>query len=283
MPRRKNFRHPPGATRRNAESVQLDPGTSILLSGGAAATAMALAWLRQRRTGDAGLVDLVWTLGVGGAAVFHALTAGGWAPRRVLVASLAGAWAARLGLHLVRRLAHGPEDGRYAELRIRLGQRANAWFFVFFQIQGLLVTGLGLAFLVLTRSDSAGWRVSDLLALVLYVVALVGESLADRDLVRWRADPRNRGRTCRTGLWKYSRHPNYFFEWLHWLVYPVLGLGLDHGAWLWLAPLAMYALVVHVTGIPPAEAQSLRNRGEDYRRYQATTNAFFPGPPRAAQ
>lgn len=263
--------------------MQLAPGTSILVTGLAAALAMGLAWLRQRRTRDASPVDLVWTLGVGAAALFHALTAGGWGPRRLLVALLAGLWAARLGLHLARRLAHGPEDGRYAALRARLGARAETWFLGFFQVQGLLVVALGLVFLVLCRSELAGWRASDAAAVALYAVALLGESRADRDLARWRAEPANRGRTCRAGLWRYSRHPNYFFEWLHWLVYPVLGLGLEHGAWLWLAPLVMYLLVVHVTGIPPAEEQALRSRGDDYRRYQATTNAFFPGPPRAAQ
>jgi len=263
--------------------VQLDPGLSILLTGLAAAGAMGLSWWRQRRTRDAGLVDLVWTLGVGATAQFHAWTAGGWGPRRALVAALAGLWAARLGLHLARRLARGPEDGRYAALRTRLGARADAGFFVFFQVQGLLVLALGLVFLVLCRSELAGWRASDLLAVALFVVALAGESVADRDLARWRSDPANRGRTCRAGLWRYSRHPNYFFEWLHWLAYPLLGLGLEHGAWLWVAPLAMYLLVVHVTGIPPAEDQALRSRGDDYRRYQATTNAFFPGPPRAVQ
>jgi steroid 5-alpha reductase family enzyme len=259
------------------------PGLSLLLVPLFAAAAMATTWWRQRTTRDAGPVDLVWTLGVGAAALFHAATSGGWGPRRALVALLVGLWAARLAGHLAKRLAREPEDGRYAALRARLGARADAWFFVFFQVQGLLVAGLGLVFFVLCRSELAGWRASDALALALYCAALIGESLADRDLARWRAEPENRGRTCRAGLWRYSRHPNYFFEWLHWLVYPLLGLGLEHGAWLWLAPLAMYLLVVHVTGIPPAEAQALRSRGDDYRRYQATTNAFFPGPARATQ
>ncbi|MEQ1894455.1 MAG: DUF1295 domain-containing protein [Planctomycetota bacterium] len=246
-----------------------------------AVLAMGVTWLRQRRTHDAGPVDLVWTLGVGLTALVHAVTSSGWGPRRVLVAALAGLWAARLALHLARRLRAGPEDGRYAELRARLGARADLWFLIFFQVQAGLVVGLGLVFLVLCSAEQEGWRASDGLAVALFALALAGESRADRELARWRAEPANRGRTCRAGLWRFSRHPNYFFEWLHWVAYPVLGLGLAHGAWLWLAPLAMYVLVAHVTGIPPAEAQALRSRGEDYRHYQRTTNAFFPGPPRA--
>jgi len=262
--------------------VTLSATGSILWTAAAAALVMALAWLRQRRTRDASLVDLLWTLGVGGAALLQALSGDGWRPRRVLVGVLVGAWAVRLAWHLARRLRAGGEDGRYAELRARLGSRADGWFFAFFQLQGLLVTGLALVFLVLCRAPEAGWRVQDGLAVALWLVALAGESAADRALARWRADPSRRGKTCRAGLWRYSRHPNYFFEWLHWCAYALLGLGLAHGAWLWLAPLAMYALVAHVTGIPPAEAQALRSRGDDYRRYQASTNAFFPGPPRAA-
>ena len=110
----------------------------------------------------------------------------------------------------------------------------------------------------------------------------VGESVADRQLSAWRADPANRGRTCRAGLWGYSRHPNYFFEWIHWLAYPTLAVGLPYGWVAWFAPALMLYLVLKVTGIPPTEAQSLRSRGDDYRAYQRTVNAFFPGPRRRA-
>jgi steroid 5-alpha reductase family enzyme len=118
------------------------------------------------------------------------------------------------------------------------------------------------------------------LALLVFAVSLLGESAADRQLQRWRAEPENRGRTCRSGMWRLSRHPNYFFEWLHWLSYPLLGLGLHQGELLWLAPLGMFLLMRFVTGVPPAEAQALRSRGDDYRAYQRETSAFFPLPRR---
>ncbi len=260
--------------------MTLSTGTALAVTAFAASLAMLVAWLRQLRTRDATAVDLLWTVGVGLAALFHALSAPGWLPRRLLVALLAGAWALRLALHLAPRLRQG-EDGRYAALRSALGARANAALFVFYQLQAALVVGLGLVFLVLARAEHAGWRASDALALGVYLVALLGESRADRELARWRADPANRGRTCRAGLWRFSRHPNYFFEWLHWMAYPLLGLGLPQGEFLWLAPAVLFVLVRFVTGVPPSEAQALRSRGEDYRAYQRSTNAFFPGPPRA--
>jgi steroid 5-alpha reductase family enzyme len=238
------------------------------------------AWLRQRSTANAGLVDVLWAASLGVLAVGYACGADGWLPRRVLVALLAGAWSARLTWHLAVRVGREPEDGRYAELRERLGARFERWIFWFFQAQALLAVLLSLTFLVPMAAETQGWRLWDGLAVLLFALSLCGETIADRQLAGWRAAPENRGRTCRAGLWRYSRHPNYFFEWLHWLVYPMLAIGLPYGALLWLAPASMLFLVLRVTGIPPTERQSLKSRGQDYRDYQRSTNAFFPGPPR---
>jgi steroid 5-alpha reductase family enzyme len=259
----------------------MDPSSAVAWSAAGASLAFAGGWLRQLRTRDATSVDLLWTLGIGAAAAFHAATSGGWLPRRILVAALAGLWAARLALHLAPRIGAG-EDARYADLRRRMGARAALGMLVIYLAQAALVVALGLVFLVLARAELAGWRWSDALALATFAVALTGESVADRQLAAWRSDPAHRGRTCRAGLWRRSRHPNYFFEWLHWFTYPLLGLGLPHGAWLLAAPLGMGLLMRFVTGVPPAEAQALRSRGADYRAYQRETNAFFPGPLRRA-
>jgi steroid 5-alpha reductase family enzyme len=242
---------------------------------------MGAAWARQRRTGNAGLVDVIWSASIGALAALHLATADGWLPRRLLVCGIAIGWSVRLTAYLARRVASEPEDGRYRELRDELGASFDRWILWFFQAQALLAVLLSLAMLVPASAPGPeAWRLQDVLGLALFVVSLVGESVADRQLHAWRREPANRGRTCRAGLWRYSRHPNYFFEWLHWLVYPLIGIGLPLGWTLWLAPLVMYAFVVRVTGIPPTERQSLRSRGDDYRAYQRTTNAFFPGPPR---
>jgi steroid 5-alpha reductase family enzyme len=257
----------------------LSASTAVLTSAAAAAVVFLLAWARQLRTRDATSVDLLWTLGIALAAGFHALVAQGSLARRVLLVALVWIWAGRLIAHLWKRVGGG-EDGRYAELRRQAGGRAPLVFLGLYLVQAALVVALGLAFVPLAQATEVGWRASDALAVALFVVALAGESAADRQLQRWRDQPANRGRTCRAGLWRLSRHPNYFFEWLHWCAYPLLGLGLPHGAWLWLAPAGMFLLMRFVTGVPPAEAQALRSRGEDYRAYQSETNAFFPLPRR---
>ncbi|MFT5197862.1 MAG: steroid 5-alpha reductase family enzyme [Planctomycetota bacterium] len=254
----------------------------IWLLGWLILSAVMLAlWWRQTYTMNAGWVDVAWALGLGGLGVAFTITGDGWEPRRWLVGLCIGVWSLRLGLHLWKRVGSEAEDGRYANLRRTWGRKADARFFWFFQIQALLALVLALQVLVLSGAELAGWRIVDALALTLWVISIAGEGLADRQLKEWRRGPSGRGRTCRKGLWKYSRHPNYFFEWLHWLMYPLIGIGLSGGAWLWLAPLLMLFLICKVTGIPPTEEQSLRSRGDDYREYQRTTNAFFPGPPRA--
>ncbi|MEZ6002560.1 MAG: DUF1295 domain-containing protein [Planctomycetota bacterium] len=245
------------------------------------ALVMLSLWVRQRRTGNAGTVDVAWTFGLGALGAAIAAGGAGFLPRRILLGTLIGFWALRLGLHLARRVAGEPEDGRYRALRRKAGASADRWFFWFFQAQALLAVLLTVPLAYLS-DQAAFWRIWDGVGATLWLLSLIGEAVADCQLAEWRSDPKNRGRTCRSGLWRYSRHPNYFFEWLHWLAYPVMAIGLPFGFLLWLAPLVMGLLIRYVTGIPPTEEQSLRSRGEDYRQYQATTNAFFPGPPRAA-
>ena len=111
---------------------------------------------------------------------------------------------------------------------------------------------------------------------------MAGESIADRQLAAHRNNPSNQGKTCRNGLWRYSRHPNYFFEWLHWFSYAFLTVGLGAG-WVMASlagPVVMLVFLYRVTGIPYTEAQALRTRRADYVEYQRTTSAFIPLPPK---
>jgi cyclopropane-fatty-acyl-phospholipid synthase len=118
-------------------------------------------------------------------------------------------------------------------------------------------------------------------ALLLASLAFLGETFADLQLAKFKRNPENRGKSCRSGWWRYSRHPNYFFEWLHWFAYPLMGWGGPYQQWLWLAPVIMFCFLYFFTGIPFSEQQALRSRGEDYRKYQQTTPAFFPWWPKS--
>jgi steroid 5-alpha reductase family enzyme len=262
----------------------VDPVALVLIGWAILAAAMVLLWLLQRQTGDAGVVDLGWTSGLGLLALLYAAGLDeGLAARRWLVAAMVLGWSLRLSLYLlVDRILPRGEDARYGTLRARWGQRAQLRLFVFFQVQALVAALLSIQFMLAMLLPAGSLRVWDLAALGVVLASVLGESLADRQLRRFRHDPANRGRTCRSGLWRYSRHPNYFFEWIFWLAFVVMAWGFPVWPATWLAPALMLYFILRVTGIPPTEEQALQSRGDDYRRYQRETSAFFPWFPRSA-
>lgn len=257
--------------------------TALFLGGwAAAALVMTLAWAHQQRTHGATAVDVCWAAGMGGLAIAAALLAGGDPARRTLVALLGGLWSARLAGFLYRNRVrgHAGEDARYRRLRAAFGRHAGAGFLAFYQGQALATALFALPFLACAQAQAPLSGPAAIAALLVWALAVGGESLADRQLARWRAEPAHRGRTCRTGLWAWSRHPNYFFEWLHWWTYPLLALGSE-AFWPTLAgPLLMYATLHYATGIPHTERQALAHRGADYAAYQREVPEFFPRPPR---
>ncbi|MEB6660150.1 DUF1295 domain-containing protein [Achromobacter ruhlandii] len=239
--------------------------------------AMALAWRWQHRRANAGIVDVVWSLGMGAAAWLIAATGSGSLAARLALALMAGVWSLRLAWHLWRRVRAG-EDGRYRALREHWHGHQGK-FFGLFMFQAGLVMLFCLPFLAVGASPAQGAPVA--LGLLIWLAALTGEVIADRQLDRFRDDPSRRGKTCRQGLWRFSRHPNYFFEWCHWFGYVALAWGSPL-AWLaWLGPLLMYVFLRWISGIPFTEQQALRTRGDDYRDYQRRTSAFFPWFPKS--
>ena len=247
----------------------------------AACVMMTAGWLWQKRTDNAGIVDVLWSAGMSASALYYAVVLPGASLPRMLVGVLGGLWGARLALHLARRVFSDEEDGRYRNLRKRWnGNQRN--FLLFFLAQAGFVVFFSLPFWIAAHNPVSQWTLWTVLAVVVWLVAVIGESTADRQLAAHRRDPANQGKTCRSGLWRYSRHPNYFFEFLHWFTYVFLAIGLGFG---WVAaslvgPLLMLAFLYRVTGIPYTEAQALRSRGEDYAEYQRTTSPFLPLPPK---
>jgi len=246
---------------------------------GAAALLMTLGWSWQRRHNNAGIVDVIWALGLAASAVGLAVVGGGAVVPRALLGTLGGLWGIRLALHLWKRVSREPEDGRYRYLRSHW-QGNQRKFFGFFQFQALLIGLFALPFLAVAQNPEDQLTPWAALGLAIWLLSVAGESLADAQLARFRADPANRGLACRAGLWRYSRHPNYFFEWLHWLAYLALAVGSPI-AWLAaIGPVLMYVFLRWVSGIPFTEAQALRSRGDDYRIYQQQTPMFFPWFPK---
>lgn len=260
--------------------------TAIMVQGLALSAVMTGAWLVQRHTGNSGWIDFSWTSGVGMVGVASALfpLLGTMpTPRQLLVATLVALWSVRLAAHIAARTSRGGDDPRYAALAEQWGEDAPRRMYLFAQSQALASIPLvATIFIAAHRPGAAlGWQ--DVVGGAVLVVAIAGEAIADSQLRAFKAHPANRGRICDHGLWHWSRHPNYFFQWLGWLAYPLIAFDAAGGyPWGWLtvaAPLCMYWLLVHVSGIPPLEEHMLRSRGASFQDYQRRTSAFFPMPP----
>lgn len=245
-------------------------------------TLFAALYFVARRIDNYGIVDIAWSYAFAALALFYALLAPGWPARRAVTATMVGLWSLRLGTHLYRRvLGHHPaEDGRYVQLRKDWAGNLASKMFGFFQLQAASVVLLGAGFLGSCLNPAPRFHGWEIAGAILWLGALAGEALADRQLAIFKRDPANRGRVCDTGLWRYSRHPNYFFEWLVWVAYFVFALGSPFGWVAAIGPASILFLLLRVTGIPLTEEQSLRSKGAAYRRYQQTTSAFVPWFPK---
>ncbi len=240
-----------------------------------------LLWVLQLQRKNASLADVGFCVGLWILVLVCALNGQGDSDRRFLVGLLASLYAFRLGGHLFfDRVWQKNEDPRYQYLRKWLGKGEEIGAFLYFQLQGpacLFFAGL---FCWVMSHPETGLGLWDLFSVLLICVALVGEAFADRQLARFRANPLNKGKILETGLWRYSRHPNYFFESLHWWAYLPMAVGLPWFGLVIIWPIVMTGSLLWITGIPWAEAQALKNRGESYRRYQHRTNRCFPWFPR---
>lgn len=238
---------------------------------------MFVLWLIQLRTRDAGVVDVGWAACLGLSAAFCAMSGTGHAGRRLIIGAMGAVWGLRLAAHLLfDRVLQGPEDGRYQMMREKLGRRAQPVFLAFFETQALLVVILSAPFVLASSDPRPGPSALDWLGFTVWLVGLIGESVADSQLKAFKRRNDSAGRVCDVGLWHYSRHPNYFFEWLMWIGYATVATQAPAGWLAWSAPALILLFVLKVTGIPPTEARALRSRPEAYRRYQETTSAFFP-------
>lgn len=237
---------------------------------------MAMLWLLQLATRNASWVDLGWTACLVFLAQFYAFHSGlNW--RKVLFLGMVTLWGGRLLLHLVIRLIRDPrEDSRYLAIRQRWGSNLQIKLFLFFEFQALIAWALSLPFFLILTHPSKQIGGFEIAGTILWAAALTGEYFADKQLADFKANPENKGKVCSEGLWNYSRHPNYFFEWIIWVSYFVFSLSVPYGIFALFSPVLMLYFLLKVSGVPPAEEQSLASRGDAYRQYQKTTSVFIP-------
>jgi len=253
----------------------------MLLGWLVAAAVMAILWAIHMPMRNAAIVDFGWAFLLPTLAIFYAVAASGHGTRRWLLAGMAAIWGYRLAFYLLfTRIIGHPEEGRYVELRRSWKTNLPLKFLIFFQAQALLDVLLSAPFALSSLDPLPALRWNELAAATIWAIAFAGEAAADAQLSAFKSDLANRGKTCNAGLWRYSRHPNYFFEWLVWVAYALYALLAPWGWVALLCPALMLFFLFRVTGIPATEAQALRSRGDEYRRYQQTTSAFVPWFPK---
>jgi steroid 5-alpha reductase family enzyme len=255
----------------------------LLAIGTSAATAVMLAlWALHRATRNASWVDVGWAGSLGMLAIIYSALGSGFAPRRILVGTVVALWSARLTLHLITRVIAEPEDPRYGEMRARWGGNVALKFFVLFVGQGILDVLLALPFLFAALDPTPRIHVITWLGAGVAVLGMLGEAIADAQLRGFKRNPANKGDVCRVGLWGWSRHPNYFFDWTVWCGFALLGIASPLGWTGLLGPALMLYFLTRVTGIAATEAHALVSRGAKYRLYQSQVSAFVPLPPRGS-
>jgi steroid 5-alpha reductase family enzyme len=252
----------------------------LLLSLIGSCLALGLLWCLAVKLDFFSLIDVAWAYGITLLALTACVVGPGHLQRRILTATLALLWGERLGTHLLQRLRaqYPKEDTRYDELKTTWGTRKKSISFLFFQFQAITLPLFALPFITASFDRSPNFHWNEFAALTLVLIGITGEALADFQLKAFKANPFNRPRVCDIGLWRYSRHPNYFFEWTLWCGFALWAASSPHGLFALLCPVAMLLLLLFVTGIPPSEAQALKSRGDTYRQYQATTSRFIPLP-----
>jgi steroid 5-alpha reductase family enzyme len=247
------------------------------------ASCMTLLWLLSLVLRDASIVDIWWGLGFSVVAVAtFAWTRDGDDGRRALLTAMTVLWGLRLALYLFSRNAGHGEDPRYQAMRRHWGARF-AWvsLFTVFLFQGIILWIVSLPVQVGQLAPGSALGVLDAVGVVLFGTGLFFEAVGDAQLARFRRDPANASAVMDRGLWRYTRHPNYFGDCCVWWGIYLVAASSGSGAWTVVGPLLMTFLLLRVSGVALLE-RSIRKRRPDYERYVQRTSAFFPWPPKPA-
>ncbi len=243
----------------------------------------ALTWLLSLKLNNFSFVDVTWSYCLAVIAPIYALLGGGFTQRRIIAVTMAVLWSVRLGTYLFFRVKrhHPHEDVRYVVLREKWQGSLAKSFFFFFQAQALLIVLLAVPMLLACLNPAPQLSIIEMVGAVVWLIGICGEALSDAQMQKFKSEPASKGRVCQVGLWRYSRHPNYFFESVVWWGFWLFACG---SPWGWItvyAPVLILYFLLRVTGIPLTEETSVKSKGDAYREYQRTTSAFVPWPPKS--
>jgi steroid 5-alpha reductase family enzyme len=257
--------------------------TLTVMSITLAATAglMLGVWLLSLVKRDASIVDTFWGLGFVLIAGVCCAIGEGYEPRRVLITALTTAWGLRLASHIFWRNKGKGEDFRYKAMRERYGKRFPVVsLYSVFAVQALLMWLISLPLQIgETSREPAMITWLDWAGAIVWLIGFAFESIGDLQLARFKAESKNKGKVMDRGLWRYTRHPNYFGDALLWWGFFLIALNITLGVWTVISPLIMTGLLMKVSGVALLEKTLIKTKPE-YRDYVRRTNAFFPWFPR---
>ncbi|PBQ30829.1 hypothetical protein CNR22_03245 [Sphingobacteriaceae bacterium] len=246
-----------------------------LISWAAVASIMLIVWLWALKIKNNGIVDIFWAFNFLVIAIITWLLADGFTGRKTLVCGLAALWSLRLGIYLLIRVGShlDVEEGRYKKLREEWN---STKFFFFFQMQAFSNVMLAIPFFIIALNPNTEISAVEYFGASLWFLCILGEGISDWQLQYFKKQPENKGKVCQYGLWNYSRHPNYFFQFSIWVSVLIFALPSHYGWLAIICPLSIGYLIFKVTGIPMTEEQAVRSKGEAYKEYQRTTSVFVP-------
>ena len=249
---------------------------------GAIAVCMVALWLLSLALRAASIVAIFWGLGYVIVAGVSFLWTDGGSARRPLLLAMVSLWGLRLGVFLFRRNRGHGEDPRYVAMRRAWGARFP-WvsLVTVFALQGTLMWIVSLPVQLGMAAPGGGLGILDALGVALFAVGLAFEGIGDAQLARFRSDPANAGKVMDRGLWRYTRHPNYFGDACAWWGVGLVAFSTPYGAWGIIGPALMTFFLLRVSGVALLE-RSIHKRRPEYVDYVKRTSAFFPRPPRRA-
>ncbi len=236
---------------------------------------MGILYGVYRLMDEPSLADIGWAAGLGILCLSYFYYTDEIGIRQIVLVAAAVIWSARLVVHLFFRVRTAMEDKRYQYLNQIWADNLARNYFIYYMFQGVATAVVSFAFAIgmLNTAPFSGW---DIAAIVLVALGIFGESWADWSLKQFRDKSEDSTEVCRLGLWRYSRHPNYFFEIITWIGFSFFAMTAPYGYVGLFSPLLIAFFTLGVTGVPPTEKQLLASKGENYREYQRTTSMIIP-------
>ncbi len=237
---------------------------------------MIILWIIYLFQRNIGIADVGWALGFILTSVVYLVLGEGYFWRKLLVLLIVSIWSLRLLFYLIARFQLYQERSRYELLWQSWTNHRHLKALALFISQGAVIVILSLPFALMTQNILPFFSSYEVFGLLIWMGGVIGETVADNQMSQFKQNPVNQNHVYEGGLWHYSRHPNYFFEWIIWIAYFIMALSSPWGWLSFISPVLMLYFLLQIFGIPPAEARALRIQGDAYRDYQQRTSAFFP-------